>query len=590
VPSDATPTHADGTSRDIAHAIDGLRANLGERTRLTVIAGAAISLAAPSSLPDVRAFLDMFTVALSQVDPHPADLRSLNRLLWERVPFERLMQAMFDVLADSAPQFVPNLLAAIYDCRVSNGNHCALAERLVDRRIHLVLTTNFDELCERADPCIRRVVTEGEFTALADELERDALAVPTVAHLHGSVSVSGSLVALMSQVGKTIEGPRRRVLENVLTNGTLLTVGYSGRDQDIGPVLQRYPQDRIWRLVRHDPTRGLGPYERMVELNASAVHFANVSHVQRVMGRHLNALREAIESALPKLIGAVALSANMGVPAAKRLRAGQALHATDAGAVTYAMALATEHLYADAAYVLRDNPSESSSSRAVWITKRAFFRRHIGMFQEAAKDFDDLRSELVNIHCGSTDPSVITDICNVLWHGIENLLLLASAKPANKRASYLERCDELLQESEGWIAKASQITPPFDLDFYRAETALLRGDAATAIASYKRYQEMSAYWRGAPAITMASLRTVVALRAGKDTRAAIRAWYAGMKNAWTTRSLMAATQYVLTSPALLGAPTSWYWFLRRLAPRAYRIYGPVKRALFRMWAPDALPR
>lgn len=589
--------HVSGTTPDSGHSdlrlesvLDHILTDL-KSSPVTLLVGAAASIAAPADLPDVKNFYEMFFAEVKKYDPAPAELNSLNQFLWERVPFERLMQTMRDILLDSAPNFVPNLLNSVYGRGQPNENHRAMIEQLVNRRVQLILTTNFDELLEAQDTRVQRVVTEDQFAQLADELRTDTLEKPTVAHLHGSVSEPLSLIALMNQVGKPIEGARRLVLEKILEKGTLVTIGYSSRDQDIGPVLKPYVSKKIWYLVRQPSDHNqLGPYERAVELNPlPKPPESETSPTQKILGDHLNQLRATDEADVYKLIGAINVSAGMGLVGSKRLRMGQSKKWTEAGAMAYAAASASEHLYATAAKQLSQTPDIHSPMWARWIANRAFYKRHGGQFREAAQDYAELREKLDQQLVKTGNQDLIGEMLNTLWHEIETLVLLASAQPKAERAKIAIQCENLLLLCEGWISKATQLPPMFEIDFYRGETALLKGDGNKAYESYENCQKPFVAWFGASAIALVSLRKVVALRAKKDWQGAAKLWYTGIRSAMANRSLMAMIQYLIISPVLLGMPVGWYWFTRRIAAsRLYPLYEVVKIRWLKLNQPDFL--
>jgi len=216
-----------------------------------VLAGAAVSLAPPANLPIANDFKWLLAEELVHVDENPDELANLSSALINRkVPFERLLQLIYDTMADSQPHMVTNLLTLTYGNGMPNINHKILTELLSKRRIHLILTTNFDDLFAQARWGIDRVITESQWDQLATQLSTGTLRRPTIAHLHGSISKASSLVALMQQVGKELQGPRRQVLEYLLANGILIFVGYSGTDEDITPIIQRYPYQKQWWLLK----------------------------------------------------------------------------------------------------------------------------------------------------------------------------------------------------------------------------------------------------------------------------------------------------------------------------------------------------
>jgi tetratricopeptide (TPR) repeat protein len=570
----------------IEKVIDGLLTDLGQHTLVTVIAGAAVSIATPSNLPDVKSFIKIFTDEIKKRDQFPTDLHVLDKL--ERVPFERLMQVVYNVLLTSVPDFIPNFLTQLYGQGAPNNNHRVLIDRLIDQRIYLILTTNFDNLFEKVDPHIRSVVTDAEFDQLANELSTGILTKPTVAHLHGSVTEPNSLIAMMNQVGKPLQGSRRHVLEEVLKKGVLVSVGYSGSDQDIGPILDLFPKSKQWQLVRGTiEPKPLGPTERVVELVPSTAQIPfDISPSRGILAQQLDQLSLTGEANLLKLVGAVCLSIDRGVEGLKRLYHAQQMQWTESAAIFYAGSLARIGLFSKAANVLKATPDDQSPIRFRWLNDRAFYERHTGQFSEVAKAYEALRTDLEQQFYATGDENLIMEIISTIWHEIENLLLMASAQKQAERQLLITDCENLLIASENWINKASQLPPTFELDYYKGEIALFNRDFDLAASSYEKCLEEFTYWIGPEAITLVTLRKIVALRAKGDWRTAITLWRSESWKLIKRRFLVALIQYLVISPILLGIPIGWYWLSRRLAAKLYPVYEGIKIHWLRLKYPD----
>jgi len=87
----------------------------GDKRVIAVLAGAAVSLAPPANLPIANDFKWLLAEELVHVDENPDELANLSSALINRkVPFERLLQLIYDTMADSQPHMVANLLTLTY--------------------------------------------------------------------------------------------------------------------------------------------------------------------------------------------------------------------------------------------------------------------------------------------------------------------------------------------------------------------------------------------------------------------------------------------------------------------------------------------
>ncbi len=422
-------------------------------------------------------------------DENPDELANLSSALVNRkVPFERLLQLINDTMADSQPRMVANLLTRTYGNGMPNANHKILTELLSKRRIHLILTTNFDDLFAQALRGIDRVITESQWEQLARQLNTGTLWRPTVAHLHGSISKASSLVALMQQVGKELQGPRRQVLEYLLANGILIFVGYSGTDEDITPILQGYPYQKQWWLLKpgDQPDKDHKKQFRPVQLVPKPSN-GSLKVLRPLLG-HLN------QADLQKLSGAVLVSAGTNAQAIARLVQSLEQEWTRSAALTYANAIMSEQYFHLAERLLENTPKKDWRYWSNWVDSRAFTRRHLGKFDEAAKDFVELREELeTRLTRTKRRDRLIADLILVSEYEIEVSVLIASLKGPKDRESMLRHCEGLLQKCQLWYENAKQLAPTFDLNYYEGEIGLLRGRLEDVREGYRLYEEKGRY-------------------------------------------------------------------------------------------------
>ena len=254
-----------------------LKSLLHNERSIAVLAGAGVSLDAPSNLLDGWSFMfeTLRRVCPAEIDDmlrrSSAELKKDNA--WKKswvlsildlpeTPFHRPgEQLRFEVLMSELVQagLDPklNVLECLDSCDRPNRNHFILAQLI--RSHHIVVTTNFDRLIEvayarlatEADPPLRVVCMDEDFpetvSSVADQ--------PTLWKLHGSMSVNGEdtrrsiQATMMSILATSMTSRKSKFLKRVLADFDLFVVGYSGWDDlDIIPTLANSPsaQRLIW--------------------------------------------------------------------------------------------------------------------------------------------------------------------------------------------------------------------------------------------------------------------------------------------------------------------------------------------------------
>jgi hypothetical protein len=171
-------------------------------------------------------------------------------------------------------------------------------------------------------------------------------------------------------------------------------------------------------------------------------------------------------------------------------------------------------------------------------------------------------------------------------HEIEVLLLIAARKKGKEQENIIAHCEELLDKCRSWLRNTKKLAPTFELYYYDAEIALLRGEMEVAREGYRLYEEKGIYWLGNNIITLVSLRQAVVEAAVGDLRMALRIWWKGYWAAKPPVSLMVRIQFLMILPALLASPLRGYWLMRILAARLYGLYGQLKFALLRIRHPS----
>jgi len=247
---------------ETAAALEGVQAE-----RLVVLAGAGVSINWPSGMPAAAKFLSAFYdeclpkscdrgLFIPASDPKTSYLSSLNNfnasLRFEVVisvvqqKFDKRLE-LLDVFRDGRP----------------NHNHRCLNE--LARRGAIIITTNFDTLCEEAGTGEYRVrVTEQDFESAFAE---DGPWVPEFWHLHGILANPRTgeerretIVASIHDCWNSgelfrLDRAKGHALERALSERDLLVVGYSGSDDfDIAPALEASNSELRLIWVHHTPT------------------------------------------------------------------------------------------------------------------------------------------------------------------------------------------------------------------------------------------------------------------------------------------------------------------------------------------------
>jgi hypothetical protein len=551
--------------------------------KVVVFAGAAISIAAPTSLPAVANVYGAFSDYLVAGMPTLGDASELKEKLLARAPFEKLMESLYVVLRESASAqtFIPDLLQELYGHGEPNVNHESLVQMLNDGEIETIITTNFDDMLCKASPSTRRVVKESDFQQLSTELNTGGLERPTVAHVHGSTEVPGSLVALMSQVGKPLEGARRTFLECIQQGRTIVFVGYSGSDEDIWPRFSDETRKNAWWLVRElDPTTKRN--ERVVELVPPLWRPRSTGDV---LLRRLAELSRQSPGDAQKIVAVASLLVGAPDEAIATLSALPPAQQTPAVVLALSDAYQVDQHYEMAVKLLRVPPSHGHPLYARWIVSRAFAMRHAGRLGQAVREFAALRERLESIPEAEVTTGDFADMIRVATHEIESMLLIGATKLGSSRRRVLQHCERLLDQCEAWLAMATELPPVHDISFYRAEVALFKGQPAVALEHYRAFRPASEHWNGTdPANALIGLREAVAYSGAGHRKDAAQAWLRGLKAAKRIGAFSNVIQYLVASPIIIGVPLHWYWVTRRFAVFLYPVYGTIKRQWIRLRA------
>lgn len=223
-----------------------------ESQRLAFLVGAGISMEPPSYLTTWPQSDCMRVLTTGDPDADEKMVRALRpevffQVLYNTIGMKTLkaLEVLNPATLNSDEEIVaPNLL------------HFFLAEMM--RKGHVVLTSNFDDLIERAFAKLtdgksepRVVVSDLDIQSLCGETDSES---GCLIKIHGSFLTPGgknsqdSIVALLQQVQREFPESKRELMRKIVAGYDLVVLGYSGRDDfDLYPyLLEPPPGRRIW--------------------------------------------------------------------------------------------------------------------------------------------------------------------------------------------------------------------------------------------------------------------------------------------------------------------------------------------------------
>lgn len=187
--------------------------------RGAVLAGAGVSMLAPSSLPSgprLRDHVVSWVLDTSPLEAEWADIARHEgyRQLLPEVVFEDLHKILFD-----------RMLIAFQSLRHARPNELHRSIAHLGSRFHLsIITTNFDELIDQLVGRERQVI-----------------------HLHGRLSSPETLVFRLSDTSRTASRSLSDVMRAHMEGRVVAVFGYSGRDPDVMAGLGRAnPAGILW--------------------------------------------------------------------------------------------------------------------------------------------------------------------------------------------------------------------------------------------------------------------------------------------------------------------------------------------------------
>ena len=245
---------------------------LGGNGKLTPFLGAALSSFAPTCLPQgdgmIRATLEgvFGTIGYFQSsgEARSEEQEDQQRVVLRHSP-EVVLQGLFEGLPGRVRRRSPyDVFAGAHP----NQAHTAVALALAQRSVPATFTTN-------PDPCLERAAGTGDVDVAYDAVGFGEDFGPRLYLLHGAVGREGlstdefgqrarSLTNTLHSMGPKLSNSKHARLQDALSAGALLVLGYSGCDPDIwyslDALLQITPNAKVYWCVR--PTSSMSRHLR----------------------------------------------------------------------------------------------------------------------------------------------------------------------------------------------------------------------------------------------------------------------------------------------------------------------------------------
>jgi tetratricopeptide (TPR) repeat protein len=266
---------------------DGIRASIKRRDAV-LFCGAGISMEPPATLPDWNTFRDETIRAVASVDDRLSGLTS-KLVNQELIAPERRGLAP-EVVASQTRMVAPDYFSclAALDHDDWNRNHALIAHCARRGLITQIITTNFDQLIEKAlrslGVTFRVYRSDDDFTQRAEE---GRVAGVEVFKLHGCLSDPDTIVATVEQEAVGLSLPKAAVLRQIWPEKTALFWGYSGADlkvaEDYLYVAESAPSMRhvFWNL-HATPSWQEEPLPELRRLIASIPGTGSIEHCDMV--------------------------------------------------------------------------------------------------------------------------------------------------------------------------------------------------------------------------------------------------------------------------------------------------------------------
>jgi hypothetical protein len=232
-----TPVHEINTAGASA-LINSLKAEAP-----VVLAGSAISIWKPSEMPSGQEFTaSLFAALFDPSFPLLPEEEPAIRTLFADMPFEHVLEVCPE------PDAASQLIIELYGKSTPNPIHEALARALSQNHLSSLITTNYDCCLETA---ISQLNHRTQKIVTIDDFSRAVGNEKIYFKIHGSIEPGLEQTAIRTLSEESLLPKwKRNLLTRLLSNRTLVLLGYSGRDFELCPELARMPLKQLVWIAR----------------------------------------------------------------------------------------------------------------------------------------------------------------------------------------------------------------------------------------------------------------------------------------------------------------------------------------------------
>lgn len=239
-----------GANPDYLQLVDELKHNPP-----VLLVGSFISVWRPSCLSNGQKLTNdiydlLFPHRITALD---REVDRYLRSIFLKVPFEHIFERCPN------ESTIRHIIRKIFSIAIENPIHRAIASGVESGSLRAILTTNYDLCLDSAlgclgnpgNPSVKRVIRESELETV------DRLGAAIYFKIHGSVDDrNGESLVFALRHESILPAWKRSLLVRILSQQSLLVIGYSGLDFEICPELSQIPIRRIYwnNLTRAFPS------------------------------------------------------------------------------------------------------------------------------------------------------------------------------------------------------------------------------------------------------------------------------------------------------------------------------------------------
>ncbi|MBC2602714.1 SIR2 family protein [Puniceicoccus vermicola] len=230
---------------------------LVHETKVTALLGSGISSWSPTSLATGASFTSAIYDLLFPTGPISDRLE-----IDDQFP-DKIKSLPFEVILEKSPdeRRIRLFLRNLYGIAKPNPLHELLAQQVKLNVISDLITTNYDTALDTALAHVSSCEGErfGSLTRVVNEPTLSDTHTRYYFKIHGSADDSNgeTLIFALTQEAR-MSGKKAALFKSLIKNRTLLVIGYSGRDFEICPEIEKLPINRIIWLAYRREDLGIG--------------------------------------------------------------------------------------------------------------------------------------------------------------------------------------------------------------------------------------------------------------------------------------------------------------------------------------------